>query len=159
MAVRDCYAGLLEYQREARRAGMRAPIKKSTSGAVIWPVGIVGSLAHDPCVAIAAIGRCCGIVAPGTDVEPREILPFDLDLMATPRKRRHLRADSCAGRLLFAAKEAVYKAMHSIENMFLEHHDVEVDFESRKAVIRGGRIVDLGVCIAARLVVPPFLPP
>jgi 4'-phosphopantetheinyl transferase EntD len=141
----------------ARLGHVNKTLVKSASGAVIWPDGVVGSLAHDPEVAIAAVSRRCDVAALGIDVEPREILPFDLDLIATPRERRNLRADSYAGRLLFAAKEAVYKAVHPIDNVFLDHHDVEVDFEGRKAVVRGGRIVDLRFCVASHLVALAFL--
>lgn len=142
----------------ARLGHVNKILVKSASGAVIWPDSIVGSLAHDPKVAIAAVSRRGDVVALGIDVEPREILPFDLDLIATPGERRNLRADPYAGRLLFAAKEAVYKAVHPIDNAFLDHHDVEVDFESRKAVVRGGRIVDLRFCDSSHLVALAFLP-
>jgi 4'-phosphopantetheinyl transferase EntD len=117
----------------------------------------VGSLAHDARFAIAAVGRRSDVAALGIDIEPTENLPFELDLIATPRERRRLDSDSCAGRLLFAAKEAVYKAVHPIDNRFLDHHDVEVDFESRKAVVRGGQIVDLRFSVARHLVVLAFL--
>jgi 4'-phosphopantetheinyl transferase EntD len=134
------------------------PLVKSASGAVIWPDGVVGSLAHDTRVAIAAVAKRSDVAALGIDIEPREPLPFDLDLIATPRERQRLHGAPWTGRLLFVAKEAVYKAVHPVDSVFLEHHDVEVDFESHKAVIRGGRIVELRFCVASHLVAIAFLP-
>jgi Phosphopantetheinyl transferase component of siderophore synthetase len=47
----------------------------------------------------------------GIDVEPAECLPSELlDLVATPQERLNLGDDVYRGRLLFVAKEAVYKA-------------------------------------------------
>ena len=51
------------------------------------------------------------------------------------------------GRLLFVAKEAVYKAVATLDQIFLDHQDVEVDLAKRQAVVRNGRTVDLHFCI------------
>ena len=39
------------------------------------------------------------------------------------------------GRLLFVAKEAVFKAVADLDQIFLDHHDVDVDFTKHEAVI------------------------
>jgi 4'-phosphopantetheinyl transferase EntD len=132
-------------------------LPKSTSGAPIWPQGIVGSLAHDSRFAIAAVARRHDIAALGIDIEPDEELPFELDLIATPRERLKIGSDRHIGRLLFTAKEAVYKAVHPLDNVFLEHHDVEIDFDARKATVRGGRVLDLRFCISTSLVTVAFI--
>jgi 4'-phosphopantetheinyl transferase EntD len=134
-----------------------AALPKSISGAPIWPKGIVGSLAHDSRVAIAAVGRCDDVAALGIDIEPAESLPFELDLIATPRERLNISSYRYIGRLLFTAKEAVYKAVHPLDNVFLEHHDVEIDFDARKAMVRGGRVLDLRFCISTSLVTIAFI--
>jgi len=93
-------------------AGCALP--KAASGAPIWPAGIVGSLAHDARVAIAAVGRSRDVEAVGIDVEPAEPLPAEiLDMVATPQELLKIADDPCQGRLLFVAKEAVYKAVYS----------------------------------------------
>jgi len=90
----------------------------------------------------------------GIDVEPAELLPPELlDLIATPREQLRICDDPYRGRLLFAAKEAVYKAVYPLDQMFLDHHDIHVDLADRKAVLRNGRVVELRVCMAAHLVV------
>jgi 4'-phosphopantetheinyl transferase EntD len=134
-------------------------VPRAPSGAPIWPAGIVGSLSHDSRVAVAALGSCRDVGAIGVDVEPAECLPSELlDIVATPRERLNIAQDPYRGRLLFTAKEAVYKALYPLDHMFLEHHDVEIDFASRKAEVCNGRRVELRFGISAHLFVLAFLP-
>ena len=52
----------------------------------------------------------------------------------------------------------MYKAIHPLDQTFLEHHDVEVNLSERKAVVRGGRVVELRFSISAHhLVALAFL--
>jgi 4'-phosphopantetheinyl transferase EntD len=134
-------------------------LPKGPAGAPVWPAGIVGSLAHDSRVAVAAVGMRADVGALGIDVEPAECLPSELlDLVVTPQERLNLGDDVYRGRLLFVAKEAVYKAIHPLDQTFLEHHDVEVNLSERKAVVRGGRVVELRFSISAHhLVALAFL--
>jgi 4'-phosphopantetheinyl transferase EntD len=130
----------------------RALLPKSASGEPIWPAGIAGSLAHDDEVAVAAVGpqRDVG----GIDVEPAALLPPDmLELIATPQELHKIADDPLCGKLLFAAKEAVYKAVYPLERVFLEFRDIEVDLAGRKAVTRTGRVVALRYCLSPRVVV------
>jgi 4'-phosphopantetheinyl transferase EntD len=134
------------------------PLPKARSGAPIWPAGIVGSLAHDPRVAVAAVARTDDFVALGIDVEPAEVLPADtLDLVATPQERQGIADDPYRGRLLFAAKEAVYKAVYPIDQIFLDHHDVEIDLADCKATVCNGRVVEVRFCISTHIVALAFL--
>jgi 4'-phosphopantetheinyl transferase EntD len=133
-------------------------LPKAPSGAPIWPAGIVGSLAHDSRVAIAAVGMRRDVAALGIDIEPAELLPPELlEMVATPRELQKITGDPYQGRLLFVAKEAVYKAVYPLDQTFLEHHDVEIDLAGRQAIVRNGRTVDLRFCIASHLVVLAFL--
>ena len=134
-------------------------LPKGPAGAPVWPAGIVGSLAHDSRVAVAAVGMRADVGALGIDVEPAECLPSELlDLVVTPQERLNLGDDVYRGRLLLVAKEAVYKAIHPLDQTFLEHHDVEVNLSERKAVVRGGRVVELRFSISAHhLVALAFL--
>ena len=134
-------------------------LPKGPAGAPVWPAGIVGSLAHDSRVAVAAVGMRADVGALGIDVEPAECLPSELlDLVATPQERLNLGDDVYRGRLLFVAKEAVYKAVHPLDQTFLEHHDVEINLSERTAVVRSGRVVELRFSISAQhLVALAFL--
>jgi 4'-phosphopantetheinyl transferase EntD len=134
-------------------------LPRTSGGAPAWPPGVVGSLAHDSRVAVAALGMSRDVGAIGIDVEPAESLPPELlDLVATPQERLRIGDDPYQGRLLFVAKEAVYKAVYPLDQTFLDHHDVQICFAEHKAVVRNGRVVELRFCIATHLVALAFLP-
>ena len=152
-------ARLIARELLARLGHPAAPLPKTTDGAPLWPDGIVGSLAHDDCVAVAAVARIGDLKALGIDIEPAERLPADVvDLILTPTERSSLRHDPFGGRLHFVVKEAVYKAVHPLDRIFLEHHDVEIDFSHQRATVRNGRVVDFRCCITPRLVALAYLP-
>jgi 4'-phosphopantetheinyl transferase EntD len=137
-------------------AGCALP--RAPSGAPIWPAGVIGSLTHDADVAMAAVGMSCDFEGIGIDVEPAEPLPAEiLDMVATPRERLKMADDPCQGRLLFVAKEAVYKAVYPLDRVFLDHHDVEINLADRKATVCNGRVVDLRFGISTHLVALAFL--
>ena len=132
----------------------RAPLPKSASGAPVWPAGIAGSLAHDDEVAVAAVGRQRDVGSVGIDVEPAVLLPPDmLELITTPNELGKIADDPLCGKLLFAAKEAVYKAVYPLERVFLEFRDIEVDLAARQAMTRTGRAVALRYDLSPRVVV------
>jgi len=134
-------------------------LPRGSGGAPTWPAGVVGSLAHDSHVAVAAVARCDDVGAIGIDVEPAESLPPELlELVATPEERLRIDDDPYQGRLLFVAKEAVYKAVYPLDQRFLDHQDVHINFADRKAIVRNGRVVELRFCIAAHLLALAFLP-
>jgi 4'-phosphopantetheinyl transferase EntD len=137
----------------------RCAVPRARSGAPIWPSGIVGSLAHDSRVAIAAVALHRDFANIGIDIEPAEPLPTELlELVATPAERPCLKAYPCGGRLLFVVKEAVYKAVAALDRIFLDHHDVEVDFAACKAAVRNGRTVDVRFCISTHLMALAYVP-
>jgi len=130
------------------------PIPKDASGAPVWPAGLTGSMAHDERIAVAAVGLRRDFAAVGIDVEPAVPLPADmLELIATPRELRAIADDPLRGKLLFAAKEAVYKAINPLDGVFLEFHDIEVDLAGRKATTRTGRVLALRICMSSHVVV------
>jgi 4'-phosphopantetheinyl transferase EntD len=133
-------------------------IPKSEAGMPLWPGGIVGTLAHDSSVAIAAVAFHRDYSSLGIDIEPAERLDADLvDIVTTASERQYLE-EQFGGRLLFAIKEAVYKAAYPLDRAFLNHHDVEVDLTARKAHICNGRIVDFRYCVASHIVALAFIP-
>lgn len=152
-------ARIVARQLLARLGHPECPIPRAASGAPVWPGDVVGSLAHDARVAVAAVAASRDVGALGIDVEPAECLPSELlDLVATPQERLEIGDDPLQGRLLFAAKEAVYKAVYPLDRMFLEHHDVQINLASRKAVVRNGRIVEIRLSVSAHFVALAFLP-
>jgi len=131
-----------------------APVPKGAGGEPVWPTGVVGSLAHDDEVAVAALGSQRDFGSVGIDVEPARDLPAEmLELVATPAERRQIGGDLRRARLLFAAKEAVYKAAYRFDQTFLEFPDIEVDLAACTAATRNGRTVSLRICVSWRIVV------
>jgi 4'-phosphopantetheinyl transferase EntD len=133
-------------------------IPKSTAGMPVWPDGIVGSLAHDATVAVAAMARQRDFLSVGVDVEPAEPLTPDLlHIVATPKERQSIQGDPLGGRLLFSVKEAIYKAVYPLDRTFLDHHDVEVSLSAGTAEVRHGRGVSFRYCVATHIVVLGFI--
>jgi 4'-phosphopantetheinyl transferase EntD len=134
-------------------------LPKSSGGAPIWPKGLLGSLAHDSQVAVAAVGCSDRLAGIGIDVEPAEILSVDLlHIVTTPRERANIESDPYRGRSFFAAKEAAYKAVYPLDQTLLGHHDVEVDLANQQATMRNGRVVKLRFCVSSHLVALAVLP-
>lgn len=133
-------------------------LPKGKGGAPVWPDGVVGSLSHDSRVAVAAVALRRAFVALGIDVEPAEPLSLDLlDLVATARERSAIGDDPYRGRLLFVAKEAVYKAVYPIDQQFLDHQDVEISIPERRAVLKNGRVLEIRFGISKHLLAVAFV--
>jgi 4'-phosphopantetheinyl transferase EntD len=130
------------------------PILRSTFGAPIWPAGVVGSMAHDDRIAVATVGLRRDLDAVGIDIEPLTPLPTEmLELIATPQERRAIADNPSGAKLLFAIKEAVYKAVYPLDHEFLDFHDIEVDLAGRLATTRAGRMLALHLCIFSHVLV------
>jgi 4'-phosphopantetheinyl transferase EntD len=142
-----------------RRLGLQhQAIVKSASGLPVWPYGMVGSLAHDSEIAVAAIAMRRHFSSVGIDIEPAD--PLDsalLAMVATSREREQASDEPCRGRLLFCIKEAVYKASYPLDGTFLDHHDVEVDFGTGTAAICSGRLLNFRYCISDHIVALAFI--
>jgi 4'-phosphopantetheinyl transferase EntD len=148
-AVRSCARICL------RRLGYRpVPILPGVGGAPIWPAGVLGSMTHCAGYAAAAVARRPRISAVGIDAEPDAPLPDGvLELVATPAERDRLTATRPEtdgpnwDRLLFSAKEAVYKAWFPLVGDWLDHQEAEIRFHSQERTFtaqlsRDGLIID-----------------
>ena len=127
-AVRSCARACLE-----RLGYPPVPILPGVGGAPTWPAGVQGSMTHCTGYAAAALGLLPRISAIGIDAEPDAPLPDGvLDLIATPAEQDRLAAtppepDSPNwDRLLFSAKEAVYKAWFPLVGDWLDHQEAEI---------------------------------
>jgi 4'-phosphopantetheinyl transferase EntD len=133
-------------------------VPKAASGAPIWPSGLVGSLAHNSQVAVAAIAKRDDFSSLGIDVEAAEPLDADLlSLVATATELKRIADDPLRGRLLFAVKEAVYKSVYPLDGLFLEHHDVEVNLKGGTAAVRTGRVIRFRYALSNQIVVLAFI--
>lgn len=117
-----------------------------------WPLSHLGSLSHDATVAAAAIAPRHILRGLGIDVEPAEPLPSDIyHLVVSKREDSMIASDLTVARLLFVIKEAVYKATHPLDRIFLEHHDIEVDLVTGIAQTRTGHRVRFVSAMTDRL--------
>lgn len=136
--------------RALERLGLSAgPIPSGERGEPLWPDGVVGSITHCDGYRACVVARESDLLTIGIDAEPHEPLPEQLLVdIARPEETGWLQAlastmpDTHWDRLLFSAKEAVYKAWFPLAQRWLGFED---------AVLR----VDPGRCsFSARLVVP-----
>jgi len=109
------------------------PILIGERGAPRWPPGIVGSITHCDGYRAAAVARASDVAAIGMDAEPGEPLPRGvLDVISLPAERARLAALAgerpavCWDRLLFSAKESVYKAWFPLTGRWLGFEDADV---------------------------------
>jgi 4'-phosphopantetheinyl transferase EntD len=83
---------------------------------------------------VVALASHPDVAAVGIDIEPATRLPSEcFETIATPLERVSIR-DLVEARLLFCAKEAVFKAVNAEGGTWLEHTDVEVDIDSETAI-------------------------
>jgi 4'-phosphopantetheinyl transferase EntD len=110
-----------------------APIVPGPRGAPRWPDGVVGSMTHCAGYRAAAVGLARDVATIGIDAEPHEPLPEGvIDLVASPAERRRLTRLAAAApdrhwdRVLFCAKEAVYKAWSPLTGRWLDFGEVDL---------------------------------
>jgi enterobactin synthetase component D / holo-[acyl-carrier protein] synthase len=127
----------------------RSPILIGASGEPCWPKGVVGSITH--CIHY----RACAVVltsefrAIGIDAEPHVHLPERiLSRVANPKEMSQLTELSQAspdihwGRLLFSAKEAVYKSLFPLGKACSNFRHIDV----RLGSLQGGFHAQISGC-------------
>ncbi|MFJ5847991.1 4'-phosphopantetheinyl transferase [Streptomyces sp. NPDC092903] len=109
------------------------PLLPDERGAPKWPDGIVGSMTHCEGYRAAAVARTRDYRAIGIDAEPDQAVPPTvLETVALPAELRRLSALREAGpqiswdRLLFTAKEAVYKTWYPLTRRPLGFHQADI---------------------------------
>jgi 4'-phosphopantetheinyl transferase EntD len=111
-----------------------APILPDEDRVPRWPVGVVGGMTHCAGYRAAVVARSNELCGVGIDAEPHAALPADvLDLVLRDDERARLVALTHADpavhwdRLVFCAKEAVYKAWFPLTRRWLDFDDVSID--------------------------------
>jgi enterobactin synthetase component D / holo-[acyl-carrier protein] synthase len=111
----------------------RQPIPVGPAGEPLWPAGIVGSITHCDGYRACAAAHRVDLLAVGIDAEPAQPLPagtlaavaFD-DELAQVRRLVAEEPSVPWGRLLFSAKEAVFKAWYSLTGQRLGFEDAHL---------------------------------
>jgi len=136
------------------RLGLPAgPIGRGERGAPGWPPGVVGSITHCAGYRAAAVGHDREVVSIGLDAELNEPIPDDvLKLVADDAERAWVTELLAAApgiswdRLLFSAKESVYKAWFPLTRRWLDFSEASVTVDAAARTF------------AARLLVPATRP-
>lgn len=103
-----------------------SPIPSGPSREPLWPVGIVGSVTHCSAICAVILGATRDYTGIGLDLEVTDAKLEDLvDIIVSP-------ADSVRERnphdlrLVFSAKEAVYKCVFPLFHEFLDFQDIAI---------------------------------
>ncbi len=121
-------------RRALRQLGLPpVPVLRGERGEPQWPPGIVGSMTHCGGYRAAAVAHSCDLRTLGIDAEPHQPLPAGvLDAIALADEHRNLSAlaaadnATCWDRILFCAKETVYKAWFPLTHSWLGFEDAAV---------------------------------
>jgi 4'-phosphopantetheinyl transferase EntD len=175
---REFAAGRNCARRALARLGVEdRPLAVGNDREVRWPEGIVGSISHCDDLCAVALARREITAGIGLDVEHGDPLESGLvPLICTPAEQARskawpVRSGPPWSKLMFVAKESVYKCVFPLVRAFLDFHDVEVDLRldssAFEAVIRHpcaarlgnarlrGRFVATGGHLACGVALPP----
>ncbi|MFF0740134.1 4'-phosphopantetheinyl transferase [Streptomyces sp. NPDC004111] len=135
------------------------PILPGVRGAPQWPAGVVGSMTHCTGYRAAAVASTADTLTVGIDAEVNEPLPDGvLEAVSFPHEAAAVHALGRTqpqvrwDRLLFSAKESVYKAWFPLTERFLTFEDARITWD----VPGDGRTVTAGRFTAELLVGGPW---
>ncbi|MGD0703126.1 MAG: 4'-phosphopantetheinyl transferase superfamily protein [Trebonia sp.] len=121
----------------ARLGWPAVAVPRGPRGDPLWPEGVVGSITHCAGYRAAAVALTKDVLSLGIDAEPDEALPDRdmLNLIALEEERARLGelAATLPGtgwdRLLFSAKESVYKAWFPLARRWLGFESAHVSID------------------------------
>ena len=153
---REFAAGRWCARRALARLGITDfPLLAGPDRAPRWPAAVVGSITHTDTFCIAVAGRRASVAALGVDAEPDRPLEAELwEIVCTPAERHWLATQPAAARgrlarLLFSAKECLYKLQYPLTGALLDFQDAEIapDLDGGRFTARLLR--DAGACLTA----------
>ena len=125
------------------------PLLPGPDRAPIWPGGIVGAMTHCTGYRAAAVARSSDMRAIGLDAEPNEPIddPGVIGLVTLPGERAQLprladlEPDICWDRLIFSAKESVYKAWYPLTRRWLGFEEAHLTLDPTDATFTARLLV------------------
>lgn len=141
--------------RAAARAAMEMlghaprPVLQGEDRAPVWPVGLAGSITHTDRACLAVVTDAPEIAALGLDLETSTPLepalwqeictPAEVSWLASlgPSQRGHF------AKLIFSAKEAVYKAQYQISRSLLDFQAVSLVIDLRAGKFKAYFVCDV----------------
>jgi 4'-phosphopantetheinyl transferase EntD len=139
--------------RTCARRGLRllglpeTPILRGPKREPLWPAGVVGSITHCPGYCAAALARELDVLAIGIDAEIHaELPPGVLQHVAVASERERLAAAPPGpirwDRLLFSAKESVFKAWFPLTRRWLGFEGAAVTFDPKEQTFHARLLVE-----------------
>jgi 4'-phosphopantetheinyl transferase EntD len=130
-----------------RRFGLTdAPILRGPKREPVWPAGIVGSITHCKGYRAAAVARTSDILTLGIDAEPHAALPKGIDRRVLDDRERAWVAKAPAGthweRLIFSAKESVYKTWFPLAQAWLGFEDATITIDPATGTFRANLLIE-----------------
>ena len=125
-----------------------AAIGRGSGGEPLWPDGLVGAITHAGDLAIALVGRRSDYVGLGVDVEElsRGPSPRAARLICRPSEMEWVDPGGGTERLamLFSAKEAIFKALYPIEQVWLGFGDAELSWRAERCAFEARILKSVG---------------
>ncbi|MET0234173.1 MAG: 4'-phosphopantetheinyl transferase superfamily protein [Kibdelosporangium sp.] len=113
-----------------------APLLNGERGAPQWPAGVVGSMTHCAGYRAAVVAHDTDMHTLGIDAEPHGPLPEGvLGVISRDEERPHIEALKAADdavhwdRMLFCAKETVYKAWYPLTQKWLGFEEASITLD------------------------------
>ncbi len=151
-ARRAEFATARECARQAlRRIGApEAPILRGPKREPLWPAGIVGSITHCKGYRAAAVARAIDVLTIGIDAEPHAAIParvaqrvlVEAEREWVTRASRGVHAGVHWDRLIFSAKESVYKAWFPLARRWLGFDDAIVTIDPAAGTFQARLLID-----------------
>src|SRR5579863_2967330 len=122
------------------------PILRGAKHEPLWPEGTVGSITHCRGYRAAAVAFSNNIMTVGIDAEPHGALPEGVERRVLRDEERRWLAGAPGGihwdRVIFSAKEAVYKAWYPLEQRWLGFDDAVVSIDPVAGLFHARLLVD-----------------
>ncbi|GAA2657429.1 4'-phosphopantetheinyl transferase family protein [Paractinoplanes durhamensis] len=126
-----------------------APIRPGPQREPLWPAGMSGSITHCAGYRAAALARTTDVALLGIDAEPNGPLPEGVAESVTvpcePEMLKRLAATHPGtewGRLLFSAKESVYKAWFPVTRRWLGFDEARLTIDPDAGTFAARLLVD-----------------
>lgn len=113
-----------------------SPVMRAPSRAPIWPTGLTGSISHNDVYAVSIVSKLSAYRSLGIDIEESEALDRDLWSVILHESElenlgNHPLPEALSAKVVFSAKESLFKALFPLTGQFLDFQDVcvELDFD------------------------------
>lgn len=119
------------------------PVLKGARGEPLWPERVVGAITHTVDIGVAAVGRTEHTNGIGIDLEraDRGVSPAVAHMVCTPRELRWVYESASEAdlrlKMIFSAKESVFKAFYPIGKIFLDFMDAELSWNTQERLFVG----------------------